>query len=224
MSGSISSFLGDLNDYDKISEADDGWTYWGFTIYRTYHGPDSDEQWSALLEKITDGVGESLTYLEEVDKNPDAVTKALLHFRTDARSDAATLDGMSLQDVRFAFLDGVGGQPMNTEENYPWRLFLLADAQVLQNPDLSLIKVAAPHYDPGRHVPRNGWSGRKKYFGWITMPTSAVLELYIQVEMFSFEYLAKGPGALWIPEDTWLGESTIKEMKSLHRDWQSQGS
>ncbi|EAT83642.1 hypothetical protein SNOG_08474 [Parastagonospora nodorum SN15] len=192
MSGSISSFLGDLNDYDKISEADDGWTYWGFTIYRTYHGPDSDEQWSALLEKITDGVGESLTYLEEVDKNPDAVTKALLHFRTDARSDAATLDGMSLQDVRFAFLDGVGGQPMNTEENYPWRLFLLADAQVLQNPDLSLIKVAAPHYDP--------------------------------VEMFSFEYLAKGPGALWIPEDTWLGESTIKEMKSLHRDWQSQGS
>ncbi|KAH3957792.1 hypothetical protein HBI81_156620 [Parastagonospora nodorum] len=199
-------------------------TNWGFTIYRTYYGPDSNKQWERLLQRITDGVAEGLAELDEADKDPDAVTKVLGQFRMDARSDAATLDGLTLQDVRVAFLDGIGGQPMNPEENRPWRLFLLADAQVLQNSDVSLVKVAAPHYDPGEYVPRNGWSGRQRYFGWITMPTTAVVYLYTEVDTFSFEYLAEGPGSLWLPGDMWLEASVVQNLKSVCRDWQSQGS
>ena len=48
--------------------------HWGYTIYRTYHGPRSDEQWLKLLKNITDGVGKGLTELEEADKEPAAVT------------------------------------------------------------------------------------------------------------------------------------------------------
>jgi hypothetical protein len=50
--------------------------HWGYTIYRTYYGPGSDEQWLKLLKNITDGVGKGLTELEEADKEPAAVTKA----------------------------------------------------------------------------------------------------------------------------------------------------
>jgi hypothetical protein len=154
--------------------------HWGYTICRTYYGPRSDEQWLELLKNITDGVGKGLTELEEADKEPAAVTKARDQFRLDARSDLATLDGLTLEDVRKVYLEGSGGQPMRGIQpcNFGSVIFLLADAEVLQDPDLRLLKVADARHDPVAAVPRNTWSGPQRNFGWLTIPTTAVLDFY----------------------------------------------
>lgn len=201
----ITKFLDDLYVFpkDRIVEPEEDHeqflTKWGFTIYRTYYGPGSDDQWSELLQNIAGSVQEGLSELDDAEEEPDAFTKARDQFRLDARSDPATLDGLTLEDVRQLYLEGSGGQPMNTE-NRPWRLFLLADAQVLQDSELGLLKVAAADYDPVAAVPRHG---RQRYFGWITMPTSAVLDLYLELEGFQFNQIVKrtsgGPGAFWDP-------------------------
>jgi hypothetical protein len=141
--------------------------HWGYTIYRTYYGPGSDEQWLKLLKNITDGVGKGLTGLEEADKEPAAVTKARDQFRLDARLDSATLHGLTLENVRQVYLEGSGGQPIRGTQrrNQGTVIFLLADAQVLQDPDLRLLKVADARYDPVAAVPRNTWSGPQRNFG-----------------------------------------------------------
>jgi hypothetical protein len=206
----ITKFLNDLYRYpeDRTVQAEEDieqfLTYWGFTIYRTYYGPGSDLQWSALLQKITDGVEQGLTELDEADENPEAVSKARHQFRLDVRSDATTLEGLTLEELRQLYLDGSGGQPMNTD-NRPWRLFLWADAQVLQDAEFSLLKAAAADYDPVAAVPRNKWSGPQRYFGWITMPPTAVLNLYNELGVFTFKQIVNhtsgGPGAFWDPMD-----------------------
>ncbi|EUC28068.1 hypothetical protein COCCADRAFT_9490 [Bipolaris zeicola 26-R-13] len=38
--------------------------HWGYTIYRTYYGPASDEKWAKLLKNIINGVENSLNELE----------------------------------------------------------------------------------------------------------------------------------------------------------------
>ena len=71
---------------------------------------------------------------------------------------------------------------------------------MLQDPELGLLKVAAAGYDPVAAVPMHG---RKRYFGKITMPTSTVLDLYLELEGFQFNNITKrtpdGPGAFWDP-------------------------
>jgi hypothetical protein len=160
---------------------------WGYTIYRTYYGPGSDEQWSKLLKDITDGVAEALTELEEAVKEPDTLTKIRDQFRLDARSDPATLDGSTLEDVRQVYLEGSGGQPMRGIQpcNFGIVIFLLADAEVLQDPDLRLLKVADARYDPVAAVPRNTRSGPQRNFGWLTIPTTAVLDFYNWMDIFT---------------------------------------
>jgi hypothetical protein len=116
----ITKFLRYLDDWpdgtiEEHEDLEQFLTYWGFTIYRTYYGPEPDQRWSALLQKITDGVAEGLRNLEKADKNSEAVTKALHWFRMDARYDAA-MDGSSIQDVRHYYLSGEGCQPMNMGE------------------------------------------------------------------------------------------------------------
>jgi len=66
----------DKPEEDKKQFMEQFLEHWGYAIYRTYYGPGSDEQWTKLLENITDGVGKGLAELEEADKKPDAVKKA----------------------------------------------------------------------------------------------------------------------------------------------------
>lgn len=40
--------------------------HWGYTIYRTYYGPASDEKWSKLLKNIINGVENGLNELERL--------------------------------------------------------------------------------------------------------------------------------------------------------------
>lgn len=177
---------------------------WGYTIYRTYHGPRSDEQWTKLLKNIADGVGKGLPQMEDAKNKPDAVTKARDQFRLDARSLPATLDGLTMESVRRVYREGSGGQPMRGLQCNNWQnaIFLLADAQVLQDPDLSLVKVLDADYNPARAVPKNPRYGPQRNFGWLTIPTTAVLDFYNYLDMpFTFDELEDlaGQGKHWDP-------------------------
>lgn len=102
-------------------------------------------------------MGKGLIELEEADKEPAAVTKARDQFRLNARLDLATLDRLTLEDVRQVYLEVSRGQPIRGTQrrNRGTFIFLLADAQVLQDPDLRLLKVADARYNPVAAVPRN---------------------------------------------------------------------
>jgi hypothetical protein len=130
-------------------------------------------------------VHKRLYHLDGTEDNPDAYIKARDQFRLDTRSDPATLDGLTLEDVRQLWLEGSGGQPMNAENDLsraPWRLFFLADAEVLRERRLDKIKVAVADYDPATAVPR---LGRQRYFGWIPR-------------------LLCQPGRCWICTGSWI--------------------
>jgi len=177
---------------------------WGYTIYRTYYGPGSDEQWTRLLKNITDGVERGLPEMDGAGRMPDAVAKAKYQFRLDARSLPTTLNDLSMEDVRQVYREGSGGQPMRGVQCNDWQnaIFLLADAQVLQDPDLSLVKVLDADYDPVRAVPTNPRYGPQRNFEWLNIPTTAVLDFYNYVDMpFKFDELEDlaGKGRHWDP-------------------------
>jgi hypothetical protein len=176
---------------------------WGFTIYRTSYGPGSEEQWRKLLQKATDSAKCRLLGREDVEKYPDATTKALNLFSLDPRSDPERLEGLSLNDVRELYLDGSGGQPLNVDREQR-RIFLLADDEVLQDPDLALLKVVAADFGPGDALPRHGRVGPRYYFGWITMPTTAIYDLWVKLTLYYMEEIISppgGPGVYWDPLD-----------------------
>jgi len=178
---------------------------WGFTIYRTYYGPGANEQWDKLLQNITTGVKHRLKATGGSNEDPAMITKAEELFKLDARSDPAVLDGLILEEVRQLYHDGTGGQPLN-KDNGPWRVFILVDADVLASPDLGMIKCVAADYDAAAAVPKNTTFGPQRYFGWLTMSSERVLDLWFELEMYFFEEIgnstAGGPGAWWDP-DKW---------------------
>ncbi|EMD64906.1 hypothetical protein GGP41_003572 [Bipolaris sorokiniana] len=174
---------------------------WGFTIYRTYYGPGSDQQWEKLLQNITSGVKHQLKRHESPIDDPATICKAEELFKLDARSDS-TLDGLTLEEVRQLYHDGTGGQPMNTDKD-PWRIFILADEEVLAIP--SLIKCVAADYDAAACVPKNPRFGPQRYFGWLRMSPNHVLKLWFELEIYFLKqivnYTAGGPGAWWDPDE-----------------------
>jgi hypothetical protein len=181
---------------------------WGFTIYRTFYGPNSDEQWRKLLEKITKGAKYELNMMEDLDVQEPTVafTKAWNLFRLDARSDPSTLDGLTLENVRQLYLDGTGGQPMNVDID-PWRVFLLADEAVLASPELSVINVVDADYDPVRAAITNPRVGPQRYFGWITMSPSCILILWKALDIYLLSSLGSGPDTTGGPGGFWDADS-----------------
>lgn len=140
---------------------------WGFTIYRTFYGSESDEQWRRLLQKITTGAEDEVAVLDGGSDRANAEIKVLNLFRMDPRSDANALDGKTMEDVRQLYLEGYGGELMNASSNAP-RIFLLADERVLADPELGVLHIVAADYDPIAAIPRNFRMGPQRYFGWLT--------------------------------------------------------
>ena len=184
----------------ELSKLDNYLQPWGFTIYRTYYGPGSNEQWDKLLQNITTSVKHRLK-AHGVNDDPAMITKAEELFKLDARSDLV-LDGLTLEQVRQLYHDGTGGQPLNKDKG-PWRIFILVDADVLASPDLGMIKCVAADYDAAAAVPKNPRFGPQRYFGWLTMSSEHVLALWFELEMYFFEEIGNGigggPGAWWDP-------------------------
>lgn len=171
---------------------------WGFTIYRTYYGPGSDQQWQKLLRNITSGVKREIEMESSNSDDPATISKAEGLFKLDARSDRSTLDGLTLEEVRQLYHNGTGGQPMNTDMG-PWRIFILVDEEVLANP--SIIKCVAADYDAAACVPKNTRYGPQRYFGWLRMSSAHVFILWLQLDIYFIEEIVEGteggPGAWW---------------------------
>lgn len=139
---------------------------WGFTIYRTFYGQGSDEQWRKLLLKITSGAKHEI---EALNGGPDralAETKVQNLFQIDAQSDPS-LEGKTMEEMRQLHLDKWGGPPASTAIR-SWRVFLLADERVLAGSELEVINVVAADYDPIAAVPRSWRAGPQRWFGWVT--------------------------------------------------------
>ena len=173
---------------------------WGFTIYRTYYGPGSDRQWDELIQAVTNSTKDAVRATAESTDDPTITAKAEDLFQLDTRSDPAVLDGLTLEEVRQLYHDGAGGQPMNTA-NDPWRVFMLADEEVLTKPDLGVVKCVAADYDAAACVPRNPHFGPQRYFGWLRMPSTHVLKLWVELDTYCLEQIVNhtlgGPGAWW---------------------------
>jgi hypothetical protein len=151
-----------------------------------------------LLQKATINAKDCLLKnLAGVKENPGITAEVLGQFLLDARSDPATLDGLTLEDVRQLY------QPLYVDWRQQ-RLFLLADDQVLQDPDIVRLKVVAAEYGPVAAVPTNWKFGPQRYFGWMTMPTTTVFYLWDALELFTMEDIVNrtspgGPGVYWDP-------------------------
>ncbi|SPJ71140.1 uncharacterized protein FTOL_00868 [Fusarium torulosum] len=111
----------------KIDNAEPSLVGWGFTVYRTYYGPGSDENWNTLLSKAKEEADKELmAYVIGGDEETAEKLKPL--FRLDARSDPALLDGLSLAELCKVYKDKMGGEP---EPVHQFCVFLVAEEQVL---------------------------------------------------------------------------------------------
>ncbi|KAF5679176.1 hypothetical protein FHETE_917 [Fusarium heterosporum] len=113
----------DFAQLDKIELSLEGW---GFTVYRTYYGSSSGENWNALLAEARESAGKELEFWAN-DWEEEVVEELETLFRLDARSDLV-LDGKSLEDQCKTYLDSIGGKHMLVHE---WNVFLVADEHVL---------------------------------------------------------------------------------------------
>jgi hypothetical protein len=219
MSDPIQRMLDKCYDYPKRTiEPDEDLEQflkpWGFIIYRTFYGPGSDETWTQLLESITAGVEHSLSRMDGSDDN---AAKVLGLFKLDARSDPARLSDATLEDVRALYQEGEwpGAIQLVNMNNDPWRVFLLADVEVLgENTDFRRLKAVEGDYDPVARVPKNKRGGPQRYFGWITMAATSVADLWSEFDSYYLEGVNYGtePGAFWDPDHI-FGPSLLSTKK-----------
>ncbi|KAM0339645.1 hypothetical protein ACHAPU_010826 [Fusarium lateritium] len=167
----------DFAELDKIEPSLEGW---GFTVYRTYYGPGSDENWNTLLAKARDLAGKELEFWAS-DGEDELVEELRTLFRVDARSDSAVLDGQSLEELCKTYLDSVGGKPMAVHE---WNVFLVADKHVLDQIGQGnfIIKAVDADRPPQNEDPvRTGTN--KLSWGWHRMEVRQMLEFWGMLEI-----------------------------------------
>uniref|UniRef100_A0A0C4DI59 Uncharacterized protein n=1 Tax=Fusarium oxysporum (strain Fo5176) TaxID=660025 RepID=A0A0C4DI59_FUSOF len=90
---------------------------WGFTVYRTYYGPDSDKHWETLIDAMTRQTHLALGYHETemiyqedqrqkwglyADKSDyvDDINRLKKLFRLTVREDSSVLDGLDIPRIR----------------------------------------------------------------------------------------------------------------------------
>lgn len=173
--------------------------YWGFTIYRTFYGRGSEEQWCRLLQTIYDVTKVQVSRTNADDE--DNIAKMWEWFRLDARSDSATMDGLTLENARELWLkeNGTKDHPRRSRRD-PWRVFLIADVDVLADPYVRIVKAAAADYDHSAHKGYTWRLGPRRYFGWFTIDSGSILGLWVALENYFFEDLGNhvsGPREVW---------------------------
>lgn len=157
---------GDLNDTKN----------WGFTVYRTYYGPSSDENWDKLL---TTAKREAI---EEVMKWSDDESGEKLKppFRLDDRSDVSLLSGVDRRGLIQIYNDGIGGSPMPTRGPH---VFLYADGEVLDQVSQGIfnLKAVGAEEESREDIPPQEGDedfGEPRYWGWMKIETRQILELW----------------------------------------------
>ncbi|RBQ75506.1 hypothetical protein FVER14953_13770 [Fusarium verticillioides] len=163
---------------------------WGFSVYRTYYGKDSDKHWQALLyslrhqTKLAFGAFEDE---EEADQDDRRQVQELFHL--DIRENPSCLDGLDVRGLRdFCNAEKLKESKVTGREegNIKYRVstrpdegramaddlfkfVLLADEAVLKDIGNGefIVKTISLSWD--------GYSG----WGWMRIPTGYLLELWI---------------------------------------------
>ncbi|KAM5351165.1 hypothetical protein ACJ41O_003888 [Fusarium nematophilum] len=142
---------------------------WGFTIYRTYYGPQSDKHWNMLLGALKQQTSLAFGYFEDkedVDQGDVQRLKELFHL--DTREDASLLDGLDVGGIRAL----CKREEFNDKPAMAGKLFsfvLLADESVLRDIETGEFIIKAVSLDWYQGFP--GW-------GWMRIPTGYLLDLW----------------------------------------------
>ncbi|KAF4952931.1 hypothetical protein FGADI_6364 [Fusarium gaditjirri] len=150
---------------------------WGFTLYRTYYSPESDRHWDMLLNSLNQQTLLAFGYFEgkkDVDQSDVQLLKNLFHL--DAREDASLLNGLDIRGVRELCRD----EDLDNERvmaGYLYEFVLVADESVLKDigNGESIVKAVSL-----------GWSEGFPGWGWMRIPTSYLLELWMLLRLHSF--------------------------------------
>lgn len=166
------------------AKTEDLYDRWGFTIYRTAYGGETNIYWEALLQTLHTNVLVAITQYHEDEpdeREANAVELLLELLRLDNRSDPA-LDGKSLDELRDAYHREPFGwlkrQPGAIEGPPNPSVFLVADADVLKSVEAGtyVFKCVDMDFFQRSHVqsPRVP----QDYYGWMLMSPIAVLPLW----------------------------------------------
>lgn len=136
--------------------------HWGFTIYRTYYGPSSGDNWDKLLTTTKREAMEALMKEEE-----DEVGEKLKpSFRLDPRSDRALLSDVDQSRLIQIYNDHIGRPPMPTGG----LVFLYADEEVLSQVSqvIFTLKAVDAEEEPREDIPPQEGDedfGKPRYWG-----------------------------------------------------------
>ncbi|RBR26169.1 uncharacterized protein FIESC28_01060 [Fusarium coffeatum] len=159
--------------------------FWGFTIYRTYYGPSSDEHWETLLGAIRQQTRLAFGYYEkesfrkkdkawqkrrytsaaEYDRDL-SIIKDL--FRLFPREDPSLLSGLSIEGIREICIQ----EHSEAEEKMAgadFNFVLVADEAVLNGIPHGEFAVKAVGYD---------WDKLDGGWGWERVSTGSLLEFW----------------------------------------------
>ncbi|KAH7190888.1 hypothetical protein DER44DRAFT_796140 [Fusarium oxysporum] len=162
---------------------------WGFAIYRTYYGPESDHSWSVLLQALRQQTPLSIGYYES--DNAEKVWKRDINwhhgyykkrenylasvdifkslFRLFPHEDPSHLEGLDINGIR----EVCRKQHHEAEQKMAGAQFcfaLVADKAVLNGIARNEFVVKAVGYDWDR-IDHGGW-------GWVRLKTGCLLELW----------------------------------------------
>lgn len=159
---------------------------WGFTIYRTSYGGNTDLYCESLLQTIKINVRLAITThasrsREPGDREVGAAMLMVELFRLDDRSDIA-LEGKSLDGIRDKYpeqrFSWSKRRPGDTAgPPYPC-VFLVADAEVLKDIGLGNYVFKCVDMDFFQRDYRHNWRVPQSYYGWMLMGPLGVLPLW----------------------------------------------
>ncbi|KAF5008763.1 hypothetical protein FDECE_5001 [Fusarium decemcellulare] len=161
---------------------------WGFTVYRTYYGKESDEHWQALLYSLRHQTKLAFgAYEDDEDIDQDDRRRVQELFHLDVSEYPSLLDGLDVRGLReFCNAEKLketevvvkGGQKLRVSTrprespalaDHLFNFVLLADEAVLKDIERGecIVKAVSLLWDC-----HSGW-------GWMRIPTGYLLELWI---------------------------------------------
>ncbi|KAF5570189.1 hypothetical protein FPHYL_1465 [Fusarium phyllophilum] len=158
---------------------------WGFTIYRTYYGKESDKHWQALLYSLRHQTKLAFGAFEnDGETDPDDLRRVQELFHLNVRENPSQLDSLDVRSLRdFCKAEELKETELvkkasrrlrvSTHEtramaDYLFSYVLLADEAVLKDIENGEFVVKAISLSWDGH---SGW-------GWVRIPTGYLLELW----------------------------------------------
>ncbi|KAM0187474.1 hypothetical protein ACHAPQ_011871 [Fusarium lateritium] len=160
---------------------------WGFPIFRTYYGEESDEHWQSLLYSLRHQTKLAFgTYEDDEETDQDDRRELQELFHLDVRQDPSVLDGLDVRGLRLFCNAELLKETQDVEEghhrlrvstrprenqamaDYLFGFVLLADKTVLKDIERGefVVKAVSLHWDGN-----TGW-------GWVRTPTGYLLDLW----------------------------------------------